>query len=182
MFSLCGCAYKNILPNKDVIIKLKTDENTGIIAESKQYSYQFTSPDALQKLKIYREFLTEYKNYVKSVSITFYQENIDGEITARYTNFIPENKVLGDAKLLEKYKSNLALENGYYQVLFTTKGMAYKQANTLSEQYLLSKPINISFKPNHEINSLDVRGDVAGLIIFPIFIPMAMIGCAIGPC
>lgn len=185
IFCLCGCAHKQvkILPTNDTIIKLKVDENTGIIAESEQYSYQFTHPDALKKLKNYRDFLAEYKNDVESVSIIFYQDNLDGEITAQYINFIPENKRLSDKKLLEKYKSNVILKNGYYQVLFTTQGNVYRQANTLSDQYLLPKSITVLVRANHEIDSdLDIKGDVAGLIIFPIFVPLIMVGCLIGPC
>ncbi|MCO6538347.1 MAG: hypothetical protein J6567_10365 [Gilliamella sp.] len=185
IFCLCGCANKQtqILPSNDTIIKLKVEKSVGIIAESKEYSYQFTSPEAILELKSYHDFLAENKDDIESVSITFYQENLSDEIVAQYSNFIPEVKALNNKKLLAKYKSKSILRDGYYQVLFKTKGNFYKQSNTLSDQYLLPESITVFVKSNHKKESdIVIQGDMIGLIIFPIFIPMAMVGCLIGPC
>ncbi|MCO6523901.1 MAG: hypothetical protein J6562_02620 [Candidatus Schmidhempelia sp.] len=182
-FCLYGCAHKQtqILPSNDSIIKLNVNESAGIIAESQEYSYQFTSPDTIKELESYREFLAENKDKVESILITFYQKDLSNEIIAHYSNLIPEVTALTNKKLLETYKSKSVLKDGYYQVVFKTKGNAYKQSNTLSDHYLLPEPIKVLIKPNYKKDS-DSDGDIAGLIIFPFFIPMAMIGCLIGPC
>ncbi|OCG13499.1 hypothetical protein A9G24_01645 [Gilliamella sp. App6-5] len=185
IFCLCGCVHKQtqILSSSDTIIKLKSDEKIGIIAESQTYSYQFTSADAIDKLKSYRNFLAEYKNDIEKVSITFFRENANDGIIARYSNLIPEKTILNNNNLSMKYKSEWVLKDGYYQVSFSTKGNAYKQANTLSDQYLLPTPITVLVKPRNEIKaSEDITGDVAGLIILPVFIPLMMISCIMGPC
>lgn len=185
IFCLCGCVHKQtqILPSSDTIIKLKSDEKTGMIAESQSYSYQFTSPDAINKFKSYRDFLAEYKDYIEKVSITIFQENVNDEITIWYRNLIPEKTVLNNKNLLTKYKLEWVLKEDYYQVSFNTKGKVYKQANTLSDQYLLPKPITVLIKPKNEREaSEDIIGDVAGLIILPVFIPLMMISCVIGSC
>ncbi|OCG60734.1 hypothetical protein [Gilliamella sp. Nev3-1] len=185
IFCLCGCVHKQtqILPSSDTIIKLKSDEKIGIIAESQTYSYQFTSADAIDKLKSYRNFLAEYKNDIEKASITFFREHASDEIIVRYSNLIPEKTVLNNNNLSMKYKSEWVLKDGYYQVSFSTKGNAYKQANTLSDQYLLPTPITVLVKPRNEIKaSEDITGDVAGLIILPVFIPLMMISCIMGPC
>ncbi|WP_141671172.1 hypothetical protein [Gilliamella sp. GillExp13] len=59
----------------------------------KEYSYQFTSPEAILELKNYHHFLAENKDNIESVSITFYLDNLSDEIIAQYSNFIPEVKV-----------------------------------------------------------------------------------------
>ncbi|OCG19052.1 hypothetical protein [Gilliamella sp. WF3-4] len=185
IFCLCGCVHKQtqILPSSDTIIKLKSDEKIGIIAESQTYSYQFTSADAIDKLKSYRNFLAEYKNDIEKVSITFFREHASDEIIVRYSNLIPEKTVLNNNNFSMKSKSEWVLKDGYYQVSFSTKGNAYKQANTLSDQYLLPTPITVLVKPRNEIKaSEDITGDVAGLIILPVFIPLMMISCIMGPC
>ncbi|NUF50117.1 hypothetical protein [Gilliamella sp. ESL0250] len=185
IFCLYGCAHKQLqsLPSHDTIIKLIVDESAGVIAESKEYSYQFTSHDAIKELKSYRGFLSETKDDIESVSIRFYQESLSDEIIARYSSFISETKILNNKNLLAKYKSKLILKDGYYQVHFKTKGKVYKQANTISDQYLLPKPIKVSIRTKHELDSNDdITGDVAGLIILPIVVPLMMIGCFIGPC
>ncbi|OCG27169.1 hypothetical protein A9G28_00010 [Gilliamella sp. Fer1-1] len=185
IFCLCGCVHKQtqILPSSDTIIKLKSDEKIGIIAESQTYSYQFTSADAIDKLKSYRNFLAEYKNDIEKVSITFFREHASDEMIVRYSNLIPEKTVLNNNNFSMKSKSEWVLKDGYYQVSFSTKGNAYKQANTLSDQYLLPTPITVLVKPRNEIKaSEDITGDVAGLIILPVFIPLMMISCIMGPC
>jgi hypothetical protein len=101
----------------------------------------------------------------------------------RYSNLIPEKTVLNNNNFSMKSKSEWVLKDGYYQVSFSTKGNAYKQANTLSDQYLLPTPITVLVKPRNEIKaSEDITGDVAGLIILPVFIPLMMISCIMGPC
>jgi hypothetical protein len=185
IFCLCGCVHKQpqILPSSDTIIKLKSDEKIGIIAESQTYSYQFTSADAIDKLKSYRNFLAEYKNDIEKVSITFFREHASDEMIVRYSNLIPEKTVLNNNNFSMKSKSEWVLKDGYYQVSFSTKGNVYKQANTLSDQYLLPTPITVLVKPRNEIKaSEDITGDVAGLIILPVFIPLMMISCIMGPC
>lgn len=181
---ISGCTSEpsRILPEKEMVIKIKSDGQLGIIAESHDTTYLFIDEKSKKQFKIYAEFLAEFQDDISGVSITFLQSSIDDTVYATYVNYIPEEKIKAKKQLFRKYHDRSHTSEGITTVGFNADGIFITQSNTLSEQYRLPNPIEIRIRQvNKRAEYNDFQGIGVGLML-PIIIPFMMIGCMTGPC
>ncbi|BBG58357.1 Uncharacterised protein [Providencia rustigianii] len=189
---ISGCTSEpsRILPEKEMVIKIKSDGQLGIIAESQDTTYLFIQDTtylfidekAKKQFKIYAEFLAEFQDDISGVSITFLQSSIDDTVYATYVNYIPEEKIKAKKQLFSKYHDRSHTSEGITTVGFNADGHFITQSNTLPEQYRLPNPIEIRIK---QVKKGEEHNDFQGIgvgLILPIIIPFMMIGCMTGPC
>ncbi|GAA5106173.1 hypothetical protein GCM10023211_05680 [Orbus sasakiae] len=182
---ISGCinAPSKVLPEKEIIIKIKSDRDLGVIAESKDTTYYFTNEKTKVNLAIYANFLKDFKNDINSIEVSFLQSNTDDSVYVTYINYVPEEKIKNKLELFNKYKDRSKVSNGLVTVGFNTEGKFITQQNILSEDDMLDSPIEVNVNQvSKSIPNNNVFNEISAVAILPIFVPFMMIGCVVGPC
>ncbi|WP_405471084.1 hypothetical protein ACGTI2_21185 (plasmid) [Morganella morganii] len=186
IITLSGCLGKPsvtlTIPEKETILKIKSDDKLGIVAESQNITYFFTNEKSKDTLKIYGEFLNDFKDDISYIDVSFIQSSVDDSVSAAYVNYIPVKKVEKKEHLLQKYKNRSRFSNGMVEIGFSTRGNFIVQPNTLPEQYRLPTPIEVKVKQGTRKSENDELQRMGAALMIPIFIPFMMIGCMVGPC
>ncbi|EFB73378.1 hypothetical protein [Providencia rustigianii] len=112
---ISGCTSEpsRILPEKEMVIKIKSDGQLGIIAESQDTTYLFIDEKAKKQFKIYAEFLAEFQDDISGVSITFLQSSIDDTVYAHMLIIFQKKKL----KLRNSCLANIMTEVIHLKVL-----------------------------------------------------------------